>query len=98
MSTAHLRSDTTADALIRLYDSKARAIYEVSDGFVGSLLLFDDSNSTTRSITLWADKKAMDGVTSHPDYALTMGELASHFAAAPDSETWRVGASFFKSD
>ena len=98
VSTARLRPDTTADVLTTLYNSKARAIYEDSDGFVGSLLLFDQSNSNARSVTLWADQQAMDGVSSHPDYASTMGEVASHFAAAPDSETWRVGASFFKSD
>ena len=97
MSTAMLR-DNAADSLTQVYLEEAKPLYENTHGFLGSYLLFDRDYTRGRSITLWQDEAAMDAAASNSAYASTMARLGSHFSGAPDTEVWRLRASFLPGD
>ena len=52
MATAPLRK-RAADELVADYETKARALYKSTPGFVGALLLLDGEKRNARSITVW---------------------------------------------
>ena len=93
VSTAKLQKDA-AESLTKIYLEEAKPLYEDTDGFLASYLLFDRDNTKGRSITIWSDESAMEGAASSQNYARTMASIASHFQGAPDTEVWRLGASF----
>lgn len=97
VSTARLRKDSAA-ALSAEYSTDARALYEQCPGFVGSILLLNDDGTSARSVTLWQSESHMDAAGKQRGYSTTMGSLARHFAGAPESETWSLGAAFFSAE
>jgi quinol monooxygenase YgiN len=70
-------------------------LYGKCPGFVGALLLVDTKATRARSITVWESTAAMDSAAEQPHYTETMQELAGHFAAMPDVESWTLAASLF---
>jgi hypothetical protein len=94
MATAALRPGG-ADSLVTAYESEGRMLYSKCPGFLGSVLLLDRERNRARSITLWQSATEMNGAVSQDGYADTMKTLGSHFADAPNLETWELGAYFF---
>ena len=97
ISTARLQKESAA-ALSAEYSSDARALYEQCPGFLGSVLLLNGDGTSARSVTLWQSESHMDAAAEQPGYSTTMGSLARHFAGAPESETWSMGAAFFSAE
>ena len=97
VSTVPLKPGSDA-ALVSLYSSEARSLYEATPGFIGSVMLLNDDRTVARSITLWSDAARMHAATEQPGYPNVMGQLAQYFADVPDLEIWQLASGFVVKD